>query len=154
MPENPPEGIQRVTVRIAYEDPRAAVEFIERAFGFPEIPDQRIERSDGSIILTEIKVGDAYIMIGPAGSHGIASPKAFGLSTESLMVYVDDIDDHFARASANGALIVSEPTDQYWGDRRYEARDIEGHLWFFHEHTRDVSREEIEAVEASFRKPS
>ena len=154
MPENPPNGIQRVTVRIAYEDPVSAVEFIERAFGFPEIPGQRIERADGSIILTEINVGDAYIMIGPAGSHEIASPKSLGLSTESLMVYVDDIDEHFATAKANGAVIVNEPADQYWGDRRYEARDIEGHLWFFHEHTRDVSREEIEAVEASFRASS
>ena len=150
MSESPPKGRQRVTVRIAYEDPLAAVAFIERAFGFAEIRSQRIERADGSIILTESQVGDAYIMIGPAGSHEISSPKSLGSSTESLMVYVEDIDGHFATAEANGAVIVDEPADQYWGDRRYAARDIEGHLWFFHEHTRDVSREEIDAVEASF----
>lgn len=153
MPDNPPAGIQRITTRIAYEDPIAAVEFIEHAFGFPEIPGQRIERADGSIILTEIKIHDAYLMIGPAGSHNIASPRTTGACTESLMVYVDHIDEHFAVASRNGADIISEPADQYWGDRRYEARDLEGHLWFFHEHTRDVSRAEIEAVEASFRQP-
>lgn len=151
MPKNPPDGIQRITTRIAYEDPIAAVEFLGRAFGFPEIESMRIERSDGSIILTEIQIADCYIMIGPAGSHDIASPKSVGLSTESLMVYVDGIDDHFATAKANGAEIIDEPADQYWGDRRYAARDLEGHLWFFHEHTKDVSREEIDAVEASFR---
>ncbi len=141
MPKNPPEGIQRVTVRIAYEDPRAAIEFLKRAFGFPEIDGQRLETSDGTFILTEVRIGDAYIMIGRAGAHDIASPRASGLSTESLMVYVDDVDAHFQVAQANGAVIVQEPADQYWGDRRYEAKDLEGHLWFFHERTWDVPRE-------------
>ena len=152
MPANPPTGVQRITTRIAYEDPKAALDFLERAFGFPERKRMRIENQDGSIILTEIQIADSYLMIGPAGSHDIASPRTTGCSTESLMIYVDDVDGHFSRAKANGATIVSVPADQYWGDRRYEAKDPEGHLWFFHERTRDVPREEIEAVEASFRK--
>ena len=90
-------------------------------------------------------------MIGLAGSHDIASPATVGNSTESLMVYVEEIDAHFVRAKSTGAQIISETSDQYWGDRRYEAKDHEGHLWFFHEHTRDVSREEIEEIEAGFR---
>ena len=151
MAKNLPLGVQRITTRIAYEDPLAAIEFLDRAFGFPERKRMRIERSDGSIILTEVQIGDAYLMIGPSGSHSIASPRSSGISTESLMVYVDDVDGHFANAKANGAEIISEPADQYWGDRRYEARDLEGHLWFFHERTRDVPRKEIEAIEASFR---
>lgn len=52
------------------------------------------------------------------------------------MVCVDDVDEHFRVALANGAEIVSEAADQYWGDRRYEARNLEGHLWFFHERPR------------------
>ena len=150
MPKNPPDGIDRITTRIAYQDPIAALEFVDRAFGFPEIEGMRIENSDGSIILTEIQITDSYLMIGRAGSHDIASPKSTGLSTESLMVYVEDVDNHFAAAKANGAEIIAEPANQYWGDRRYEVRDLEGHLWFFHQHTKDVSREEIDAVEASF----
>ena len=152
MPANPPKGVQRITTRIAYEDPDAALEFLERAFGFPERKRMRIEDQDGSIILTEIQIADSYLMIGPASSHDIASPRSTGSPTESLMIYVDDVDGHFLRARANGAVIIADPCDQYWGDRRYEAKDLEGHLWFFHERTRDVSREEIEAVEASFRK--
>jgi glyoxalase/bleomycin resistance protein/dioxygenase superfamily protein len=56
------------------------------------------------------------------------------------------------RAKSNGAEIVAEPSDQYWGDRCYEAKDHEGHLWFFHEHLRDVSREKIKAIEANVNK--
>ena len=50
MPTNPPHGIQRVTVRIAYEDPYAAIAFLERAFGFPEIAGQRLEAGTGNFI--------------------------------------------------------------------------------------------------------
>ena len=63
--------------------------------------------------------------------------------------YVDDIDAHFARAQAAGTKIISPPADQFWGDRRYEAEDPEGHLWSFHEHLRDVSKEK--KVEIEFR---
>ena len=68
------------------------------------------------------------------------------------MVHVDAIDRHFGQAQSNGARIIAEPSDQYWGDRRYEAQDLEGHLWFFHERTRDIPREEINRIEAEFRK--
>ncbi len=151
MIENPPTGTQRVTVRIAYENPQQAVDFLDRAFGFAEREGSRLEGPNQTIIVTEIAIGDAYVMIGPAGSHAIASPCQVGASTESLMVYVDHIDDHFERARANGARIISPPGDQYWGDRRYECKDPEGHLWIFHERTRQVSPEEIANIEATFK---
>jgi uncharacterized glyoxalase superfamily protein PhnB len=44
-------------------------------------------------------------------------------------VYVDDVDAHFAHASAHGATIVS-PVHQY-GYRAYVAEDLEGHRWTF-----------------------
>jgi uncharacterized glyoxalase superfamily protein PhnB len=66
-------------------------------------------------------------------------------------VYVDQIDEHFQRARAEGAAILSEPQDQFWGDRRYEAQDPEGHLWSFHEHLRDVPQEEIDVALAALR---
>ncbi len=151
MPDNPPIGVQRVTVRLGYRDPAQAVQFLADAFGFPERRDKRLEGKAGSIIVTEVAVGDAYIMIGPAGAHGISSPLDTGAPTESIMVYVDNIDQHFEVARSNGANIIVEPADQYWGDRRYEAKDPEGHTWFFHERTREVSEEEIRKTEASFR---
>jgi uncharacterized glyoxalase superfamily protein PhnB len=46
-------------------------------------------------------------------------------------VYVEDVDDHFERAEAAGAEIVIEPTDQEYGDRRYDAKDPERHFWSF-----------------------
>ena len=49
---------------------------------------------------------------------------------------VDDADAHCERARAAGAVIATEPATQdygegYWADRGYEARDLEGHHWWF-----------------------
>jgi len=43
----------------------------------------------------------------------------------------EDIDAHCARARAAGAEIIAEPETQFYGDRTYRARDLEGHIWTF-----------------------
>lgn len=151
MVRNPPEGAPRIMARLAYDDPDAAVAFLDAAFGFKERVDARITTDDGSIGLTEVEVLDSCIMVARAGPHGISSPRSAGTVTQALIVYVDGLDAHFQRASAAGARIISEPEDQFWGDRRYEASDPEGHLWSFHQHVRDVSPEALEAALAELR---
>ena len=49
---------------------------------------------------------------------------------------MDDADAHCERARAAGAAITTEPATQdygedYWSDRSYETRDLEGHYWWF-----------------------
>jgi len=63
-------------------------------------------------------------------------------------VYVEDVDAHYTRAKKAGATIVSEPKDQEYGDRRYDAKDVEGHLWSFAQHVRDVPAEEWGATKS------
>ena len=46
-----------------------------------------------------------------------------------MKVYVEEIDGHFARAKAEGAKIIYEPQDGFWGGRTYRALDHEGHRW-------------------------
>ena len=55
---------------------------------------------------------------------------------------MDDVDAHYERAKAAGAEILAEPEDQEYGDRRYTARDLEGHHWFFAQQVRQVDPEE------------
>ncbi len=146
MAENPPAGSPRVVARLAYNDVASALEFLENAYGFAEREGTRIEMADGSVVLVEINVVDSYIMIGSAGAHDIDAPGNVGGITQALIVYVDDIDRHYEKAKNAGAKIVSEPADQFWGDRRYESRDSEGHHWSFHVHLRDVPLEEMKAA--------
>ena len=143
MVRNPPRGSPRVVARLAYDDPDTAVEFLEKAFGFNELEDARISGPEG-IQLTELTVFDSKIMVGRAGAHGLVSPRSLGGYTQALIVYLDNVDQHFRKSRDAGAEIVSVPEDQFWGDRRYEAKDIEGHHWSFHEHVRDISAEEMQ----------
>ena len=95
MVKNPPEGMPRILARLAYGDVAQAVEFLERAFGFAERVDSRIDMPDGTTLLTEVDVLDSCIMLGVAGAHGIETPVNVGGITQTLVVYVEDIDAHF-----------------------------------------------------------
>jgi uncharacterized glyoxalase superfamily protein PhnB len=70
------------------------------------------------------------------------SPKSDGVVSQYLSVYVPDVDAHYERARAAGARIVMGLRDQFWGDRTYEALDLEGHRWRFHQKLREVPREQ------------
>ena len=65
-------------------------------------------------------------------------------NTQSLMVYVDDVDAHCEQARKHGAKIVDEPSvhdygKEYWSDRSYGAHDPEGHMWWFSQRLRNPS---------------
>jgi len=131
--QNPPPGVPQIVPQLPYEDVLAAVDFLERAFGFREREEARLEHQGG--VHTEMELGTGRIMLGGPGGHGTFPPKGGGNPSVHLTVYVDDVDAHFARARAAGARIVEEPQDKFWGDRCYEAIDLEGHRWRFHQHT-------------------
>ena len=141
MPANPPENMPRITPYLYYEDVAAALDWLARAFGLEERV--RMPGSDGRITHAEMECADGVVMLGwPAPEY--RNPKRLGQVTQSLYVYVDDVDKHFRHARESGAVILEEPADQFYGDRRYGAEDPEGHHWFFAQHVRDFSPEEME----------
>lgn len=119
--------------RLAYRDEVAALDFLTRAFGLVERRESRAEHPEG--MLAWLEIGDGVVMIGRAGEqrHGLHSPLDAGAPTAMVNVYVRDIDAHYARAKSAGARIVMPLQDMFWGDRRYEALDLEGHRWHFAE---------------------
>jgi len=128
--------------RLAYLDEVAALEFLIRAFGLTERREARMDYPDG--MLAWLEAGDGVVMIGRAGEdrHGLHSPLDAGRTTAMVNVYVQDIDAHYRRARAEGARIVMELEDMFWGDRRYEALDPEGHRWHFAERLADMRSRE------------
>ncbi|MDJ0311816.1 VOC family protein [Arthrobacter sp. H35-D1] len=44
---------------------------------------------------------------------------------------VEDVDAHYERVRAAGAVIEHTPQDQPYGRREYGVRDPEGHRWWF-----------------------
>jgi uncharacterized glyoxalase superfamily protein PhnB len=136
----PPPGWPRISSALFYDDAAAAIDWLERAFGFATR--LRVEDGAGRIVHSELELGGGLVMVASAREGG-QSPRAFGgANTQSLFVYVEDVDAHCARARACGARIVSEPSNREydaWQDRTYEALDAEGHRWWFGQRVRTGS---------------
>ena len=129
---------------VSYRDPWAALDWLEKAFGFER--SMVITDKDGRLAHSEMKFGDGYLMVGSEWADFVASPASVGgKNTQSIHVQLrDGIDAHCERARAAGAAILMEPADQFYGDRTYRARDLEGHVWTFAQTVRSVTREEAE----------
>ena len=137
--------MQTITPYLLYEDVDAALAFLAKAFGFHEV--LRYTGEEGYVNHAEMKLGDARIFMGNPGAD-YRNPKEIGHETVGLYVYVDDVDAHFERAKAAGAVILQPPADQEYGDPRYDAVDLEGHRWYFAQPIREVAAEEWGATVA------
>lgn len=138
MVNNPPQGTPQIIPRLAYRDTARAIDWLTQAFGLTERADARVATGEGEVILTEMQLGSGVVIVGRAGGHDLQSPATLEARTQMVVAYVDDVAGHCTRAAAAGAQIVMPLEDQPWGDRRYEALDLEGHRWSFLEHLRDV----------------
>jgi uncharacterized glyoxalase superfamily protein PhnB len=135
----PPAGWPRISSALFYEDAGAAIEWLEKAFGFTTR--LKVEDGAGGIVHSELELGEGegVVMVTSAGEARRSPRSLGGANTQSLFVYVDDVDAHFARARAGGAQIVSEPSNRdydEWEDRIYETLDCEGHRWWFGQRVR------------------
>lgn len=144
MPQSPPEGYSRITPYLLYEDAAAAIQFLTNAFGFSER--MRMPNDQGGVAHAELEFAGEVLMLGTPGTD-FRSPKRSGVDSPAFVhLYVDDLDDHYTRAKEAGAEITREPEDQFYGDRTYGAKDPEGMSWYFAQHVRDVSEEEMKAA--------
>lgn len=134
-----------LTSALCYRDPKAALKFLEAAFGFELV--MLIEDNDGNLAHSEMSFGDSLVMIGNEWTAQHKSPASIdGFNTQSVHIHLEgDIDAHCERARAAGAEILMEPADQFYGDRTYRCRDPEGHFWTVGAPVRAVSAEEAEA---------
>jgi uncharacterized glyoxalase superfamily protein PhnB len=123
-------SLQRIIPVLVYRDLAAAHDFLVRAFDFES---GGVERDDaGNAFHAEVHAAGSTIWLHRVTEeHGMASPQEIGLAGAGIVVHVADVDAHCKRARAAGARIHAEPTDQPYGQREYEARDPEGHRWWF-----------------------
>jgi len=131
---------------VVYRDPKAALGFLEAAFGFELF--MLIEDDQGNLVHSEMRLGNSALMVGYEWSDEYKSPASIaGKVTQSIHIHVDsDVDAHCARAKAAGMEILAEPATQFYGDRTYRCRDPEGHIWTVGQTVQAVSREDAEAA--------
>ena len=116
---------------IIYKDNRAALKWLQNAFGFEA--SEVLTAANGDIVHAEMSHGDGVIMVGSMFADWTTSPASIGgKNTQRVHVRLGHgIDEHCARARQAGAKIATEPADQFYGDRTYMAVDHEGHHWTF-----------------------
>jgi uncharacterized glyoxalase superfamily protein PhnB len=119
--------MQTIFPVMKYDDARAAIDFLERAFGFER--HAVYDGENGRIAHAELRLGDEYVLLGSTGEGDDRFNQ--GAGRYSLYVVVEDPDAHHTRAREAGATIERELSDQDYGSREYTARDPEGNLWSF-----------------------
>ena len=120
-----------VTPVLIYPDVRAAVEWLQSAFGFEE----------------KVRIGDAHrsqLAFGTDGAVVVADVRrdkvapSGGVVTQEIKLRVDDVDAALTRAREAGAQVLEEPTTYEYGERSGVVEDPFGHRWELTQTVQDV----------------
>ena len=147
MLENRSVPPDTILPHVEYQDLAAAVAWLTKTFGFIEH-----YRYGDPISGAQLHMGNAWIMVNQADPD-TSSPAKLGYGTQSLTVFVDDVDAHFHNSQAAGAKIVEDLHVTEYGERQYGVEDLDGHHWLFSRHARDISPDQWGAtiVQPAFR---
>ncbi len=127
-----------VLPHIVYRNVEDAIAWLTETFGF--IENYRYGEPGCPVEGAQMNLGDAWIMLKSARA-GRASPAQLGFGTQSLTVFVNDVDTHFRKTKSGDAKIVEDLRETGYGERQYGVEDLDGHHWLFSQHVRDVSPE-------------
>ena len=138
-----PDEYRGATPYLCVNDGARAIEFYKKAFGAREV--MRMPMPNGKLGHAELRIGEAPIMLADElPEEDFRSPQSIGGSPVNIVVYVNDVDALVQQAEVNGAKVLRQPVDQFYGDRMATLEDPFGHSWSFATHIEDVPPEEIE----------
>lgn len=138
-----PDGYHTVTPYLIVNDAAAAIDFYHKAFEATEL--MRLPMPDGKIGHAELQVGTSRVML--ADEHpemNALAPPSPGGSGVGFCLYVENVDEVFQRAVANGATVQRPLANQFYGDRTGTIIDPFHHQWTISTHVEDLTPEEID----------
>ena len=124
-----------VTPVLVYPDVRAAVAWLEAAFGFEE----RVRIGDAHRAQLRVGADGAVVVADNGGDRTVPAGDGY---THLIKFRVPDVDAAFSRAREHGARVVEELTTWEYGERSGIVEDIGGHRWELTQTIRDVKPEE------------
>jgi uncharacterized glyoxalase superfamily protein PhnB len=118
---------------IVYPDVTEAIAWLSKTFGFT-LHYHYGNPPDGA----QLHLGNAWIMVNrPREARD--TPARLGARTQSLTIFVEDLESHYQRTKFAGARIVEELHETEYGELQYGVEDLAGHHWLFARHARDVN---------------
>jgi PhnB protein len=137
-----PDGYPQVIPSLAINGAATAIDFYTTVLG--ATVRLRMDGPDKKIGHAELQLGDSVIMLADEFPEiGFLGPKAVGGTPVTLSVYVEDVDDVFAKAVSAGAKELQPVKDQFYGDRSGQFEDPFGHRWSVATHVEDVPEDEL-----------
>ena len=148
MTDHVPEGHSTLAPNIVVEGGLQALDFYKRAFG--GTVKLRLVMGD-KLMHGELQIGNSVLSVSdPFPDHGFVAPTSDETS-QSLSIWVEDVDALHAQAVAAGATQLTAPTDQFHGDRVSTLRCPYGHRWIIATQIREMSEEEMQrAMQEAF----
>src|SRR5262245_18232462 len=144
MPVKPkPDGYHTAMPCLIIKGAAAALEFYKKAFGAEVL--FSMPAPDGTIAHAEIRIGNSILMLGEEKPEmGYVGARPGTPTPVQIMLYVEKVDDMFARAKAAGAREIRPLRNQFYGDRNGTIADPTGHIWTLSTHVEDVTPEEMD----------
>ena len=137
-----PKGYHAITPYLIVDGAMKAIDYYCKVFDAQLI--MQMPLPDGGVAHAEIKIADSHIMLSDmCPEPHFKSPQELGGTPVSLMLYVEDVDEVFAKAIELGAKEVRPVHDQFYGDRAGTVEDPFGHVWTIGTHKEDLSDDEI-----------
>ena len=121
MTDTDKNSYRTITPYLVVADANAELKFLAAAFGGVETECQR--NDDNSVMHAEVKVGDSLVMLGQSGGEFKALQAAFYL-------WVQDVDQVYAKALAAGGTSQSPPENKPYGHRNAGVYDPGGNTWW------------------------
>jgi PhnB protein len=138
--------VQTLVPYLSVTDAPKAVAFYSVVFDTD--PLVLLNMPDGRVMHCEFRFGETrFFLSEELPEHGgTPSPSSLKATTVAVHLYVDDCDSMVARMQSQGAAVLMEPTDMFWGERFARVRDPFGHEWGIATHLRDMTPAEIQAA--------
>jgi len=127
---------------LACKNAAQAIELYKKAFGAVEAV--CMPTPDGQIMHAELRIGDSILFLADEFPGMSAAPTPGSLPSQSIFLYVNDVDAVFAKAVSSGCKESMPVTDMFWGDRYGKVIDPFGHHWGLATHVEDVAPAEME----------
>jgi uncharacterized glyoxalase superfamily protein PhnB len=131
-----PPGV--IIPELVYDDLDAAVAWLCNMFGFTER--LRIGKHRSQLVFG----GAAIVAVARRKRDASKSPDSTPQeppqreATHSIMVQVEDVNQHYEYVKLCGGKITNPPTDYSYGERQYTVEDTEGRLWTFSQSIADI----------------
>ena len=130
-----PDGYSTVCPFLTVESVEKQMSFLQTVFNADIV--EMLKQKDGIVQHGEARIGDTLIMMARAQD-------AWPATQSANYIFVDNADDVYRKAIQQGASVILEPEDRFYGYREGGVKDPHGNTWWIAQVLEKLSEEEMQ----------